>query len=188
MLSHGSIDSITLYDGLFSGVTTNYIDIEMSNKHSTDKINLYSVDGLSCVNKCNFFSTENLVFNFQSIIDSKIISQVKQKGVYTLKDSIWGLGVVTGNNKEKLLFEKTATSEPIYTGKEILPYTLKKPIKYIEYNRDNFQQVAKEEIYRANEKLEMAPDKYLIGIPEMPSNNIRNGSKGLKKTLDIMRK
>lgn len=48
--------------------------------------------------------------------------------------------------------------------------------------------MADEQIYRANEKLLMAPDKYLINIPEMPSDDIKNGSKGLKKTLEIMRK
>ena len=45
------------------------------------------------------------------------------------------------------------TSGDIYTGKEISPYVLKEPVKYIEYNRSEFQQVAKEEIYRADEKL-----------------------------------
>ena len=153
MLFNGTISSITLYDDMFSGVTTKYIDVEMFNKKSNDEINVYSSSGVSCINKNNFFNTENLVFNFQNDIDSNIISKVKQKGVYTLKESIWALGIVTGNNKEKLLPEKSNTSEPIYTGKEIAPYTLKPPIKHIEYIRSNFQQVAKDEIYRAKEKL-----------------------------------
>lgn len=154
MLKNGSIESITLYDDLFSGVTTKYIDIQMTNQESTDDIKLYSKKGLiKNVNKNSFYSTENLVFNFQNDIDLDILSQVKGKGIYSLKDSIWALGIVTGNNKEKLSTEKTEASEPIYTGKEILPYVLKKPTKYIVYERANFQQVAKDEIYRAEEKL-----------------------------------
>lgn len=153
MLSHGSIDSITLYNGMFSGVTTKYIDIEASKNIPTEKINIYSADSLFYIDRKNFYNTENLVFSFQGNIDSEIINQVKQKGEYTLENSIWALGVVTGNNKEKLLIESSKTSEAIYTGKEILPYVLKNPVKYIEYNRCDFQQVAKEEIYRADEKL-----------------------------------
>ncbi len=153
MLSHGSINSITLYNGMFSGVTTKYVDIEVSNNKPAEKINIYSAESLFCVDRNNFYNTKNFVFSFQNAVDSEIINQVKQKGKYTLKDSVWALGVVTGNNTEKLLSEKSETSEPIYTGKEIKPYVLKKPLKYIEYNRNDFQQVAKEEIYRADEKL-----------------------------------
>ena len=43
--------------------------------------------------------------------------------------------------------------EKIYTGKEIQPYRLKEVQNYIFYDRANLQQVAKEEIYRAPEKL-----------------------------------
>lgn len=43
--------------------------------------------------------------------------------------------------------------EKIYTGKEIQPYSLKPAKNYIYYTRNELQQVAKEEIYRASEKL-----------------------------------
>jgi hypothetical protein len=43
--------------------------------------------------------------------------------------------------------------EKIYTGKEIQPYRLKPAKNYILYDRNTLQQVAKEEIYRAPEKL-----------------------------------
>lgn len=153
MLTHGNIDSITLYDGMFSGVTTKYIDIQVSKNEPSHKINVYSTKSLFCVDRNNFYNTENLVFNFQSDIDSEIVNLVKQQGEHTLKESLWALGIVTGNNREKLLNESTETSEAIYTGKEIMPYLLKKPTKYIEYNRHSFQQVAREDIYRAEEKL-----------------------------------
>ena len=153
MLTHGNINSITLYDDMFSEVATRYVDIEVFNKNSIDEINVYSSKGVFYVNKNNFYNTENLVFNFQNAMDSKIIAQVKQMGVYTLKDSVWALGIVTGDNKEKLLSESSEITEPIYTGKEVLQYNLKPPTKHIVYNRKDFQQVAKDEIYRANEKL-----------------------------------
>ena len=43
--------------------------------------------------------------------------------------------------------------EPIYTGKDIAKYSLKKASRYIKYNRADFQQCAKDEFYRAKEKL-----------------------------------
>ncbi len=154
MLTHGTIASITLYDGMFSGVATRYVDIEVINKFTDyGTVNIYSSTGITCVNLQNFYNTENLVFNFSNSIDAEIISLVKRKGVYSLKDSIWALGIVTGDNKGKLLSKATTETEPIYTGKEISAYCLKEPKKFIVYKRDNFQQVAKEEYYRADEKL-----------------------------------
>lgn len=153
ILTHGNLSSITLYDSMFSGVTTKYIDIELLNKKSSDTINIYSSKGLSCLKKEIFYNTKNIVFSFQSDKDLEIINKVKQKGVHYLNNSVWALGIVTGNNKETLLANPTETSEPIYTGKEIEPYLLRKPTKYIEYDRSKYQQVAKEEFYRAKEKL-----------------------------------
>lgn len=153
MLAHGNIESITLYDEMFSSVTTHFVDIELSNRQQCDFVNIYTPKKLFCVDKKSFYATDNLVFNFHRDVDSQIISQVKNVGKYTLKNSIWALGIVTGDNKNKLLNKPTLTSEPIYTGKEIMPYYLKPPLNHIEYLRNNFQQVAKEEYYRATEKL-----------------------------------
>ena len=78
---------------------------------------------------------------------------MKQVSRYNLSESIWALGIVTGNNKEKLFSMQESDMEPIFTGKEISKYCLKPPQKYIRYDRSQFQQVAKDEIYRADEKL-----------------------------------
>lgn len=153
MLSNGSINCITLYSGVFSGVTTHYVDIEVYNTEDNRLISVYTPEKVFVVDRKNFFKTENLVFNFQNNFDAEIINKVNCCKKYTLKDSIWALGIVTGDNKNKLLKTPIDGSEHIYTGKEILPYRLAVPKNYIIYNRINFQQVAKEEFYRADEKL-----------------------------------
>lgn len=153
ILNNGTINSITLYNGMFSGVTTHYVDIEVYNLKDNRLINVYTPEKLFVIDKQSFYSTENLVFNFQNDIDTEIIRKVDNNKRYTLKDSIWALGVVTGDNKNKLFKTHIKGSEHIYTGKEILPYRLSIPRNYIIYNRKNFQQVAKEEYYRATEKL-----------------------------------
>jgi len=48
--------------------------------------------------------------------------------------------------------------------------------------------MADEQIYRANERLIFAPDEYLKDIPEITTIDKKNGSKGLIKTLNTLRR
>jgi hypothetical protein len=63
------------------------------------------------------------------------------------------LGIITGNNAKVLKDRPRQGLEPIFTGKDIAPYGLKKASHYIKYNRADFQQCAKDAYYRAKEKL-----------------------------------
>ncbi len=77
------------------------------------------------------------------------------EGVTYLKDQAdWALGIVTGDNASKLREEKFKRSEPILKGINIDRYRINhKNINYIEFVPEEFQQVAREEFYRAPEKL-----------------------------------
>ncbi len=144
---------VTLYDDVFSGVTTKYVDIECGKGAAKDSFTV-SVNGRNrTVEIETVYETENLVFNLLSDDDIAIVRVVKDKGVFSLRNSIWALGVVTGDNKGKLFSEYHTGMEQIYTGKDIQPYTLRPAQNYIVYDRTSLQQVAKEEIYRAPEKL-----------------------------------
>ena len=71
-----------------------------------------------------------------------------------MEDSIWALGIVTGDNKNKIKTHKLGSDyEVIYTGKDVGKYTLAIPTKYIKYDRSQLQQCAKDDIYRCQEKL-----------------------------------
>ena len=175
MLENTDIQSITLYDGAFSGVQTKYFDIQcarhfdrsaaewrnhrlkIDSVHSNGGDVSTSLDmtmGASCsISKHCFYLTNNLNFNLLSDSDLQKVQKILSKGKYTLKDSIWGLGIVTGDNKKHLKTKQGKGFEPIYTGKEIEAYTLKAPKYFIKYKRADYQQVAKDEIYRADEKL-----------------------------------
>ena len=145
--------SITIYDDMFSGVTTKYVDIECCSVADKKHFTVYTGNQKRTVNTSTVYETENLIFNLLSEDDLAIIKIFKNKGCHSLKNSIWALGIVTGDNKGKLSTEYISGMEKIYTGKEIQPYILKAAKNYIFYNRNNLQQVAKEEIYRAPEKL-----------------------------------
>ena len=158
LLENTDIQSITLYNGSFSGVQTRYIDIECGRRNSRDAArHIPTFDfGSSKVNDVSlksFHLTNNLNFNLLSDSDLEKVKKILAKKKYTLKDSIWALGVITGDNKNKVKTKRGRGMEPIYTGKEIEAYTLKQPKKFIKYKRTDYQQVAKDEIYRADEKL-----------------------------------
>ena len=68
-------------------------------------------------------------------------------------NSRWGLGIVTGNNQTCLKTEQTDELEPIYTGKEIQPYRLSAPKRFIRFTPQNFQQCAPEVLFRTSPKL-----------------------------------
>jgi len=153
ILTHCNIESFTIYDNDFTGVTTKYVEICCSNSKINPIIPVIRNKSVTHIDRESFFETENLVFNFLDSKDREILSAVKAYGRYDLSNSIWALGIVTGDNKNKLSNIPTDGTEPIYTGKEICAYSLKESNCFIKYNRQDFQQVAKEEFYRAPEKL-----------------------------------
>lgn len=144
---------ITSYDDSFAGVTTKYVDIECGKGANKDKFEVCTHGQVKTVDMKTIYETDNMVFNLLSDDDISIVRIVKDKGQYSLKNSTWALGVVTGDNKTKLSSVYRDGMEKIYTGKEIQPYVLRPAKYFIMYNRDDLQQVAKEEIYRAPEKL-----------------------------------
>lgn len=153
MLDKAGLVSISIYDDMFSGVATKYVDIECGKNANKDTFNVFINGKKRTVDVKAVYETENLIFNLLTQNDLTIVRAIKEKGRYSLKDSVWALGVVTGDNKRKLFSEQRDGMERIYTGKEIRPYLLLPAKNYILYDRDNLQQVAKEEIYRAPEKL-----------------------------------
>ena len=174
LLDNTDIKSITKYPGTFSGVQTKYIDVQctchfdrsgtessVAEKSSFNEIIVKdfstSLEMTTCmsryISKQCFYLTKNLNFNLLSDSDLEKVQKILAKGKYSLKNSIWALGVITGDNKNKVKNRQGRGMEPIYTGKEIESYALKRPRKFIKYERDDFQQVAKDEIYRADEKL-----------------------------------
>lgn len=153
ILNNCCLNSVTVYDNSFSGVFTGFVDIECQKKVKSDKVRIYKDKSYFDIDISVFSKSENNVFSFLNTTDMEIITLCQHVGKYNLDKSIWALGVVTGDNKGKLQKVATPELEAIYTGKEIVPYSLMEPNNYIFYDRTKFQQVAKEEYYRAPEKL-----------------------------------
>jgi len=87
--------------------------------------------------------------------NSQLFEGVLKNNPYiTLKNkAVFGMGLVTGNNAGfiKELNEKKGLEqgwEPIYRGKNILPYYLSDTSQVIQFKKELFQQAAAEEYYR----------------------------------------
>lgn len=150
------IDSITLYPSSFSGVLTKFISIKVKNEN-LDGYEFYIEDlgtGEKYFNSSKeVLNTTNFVISKLSDVDKEILNKIFDSQYNTLDESIWALGIVTGDNNGKLKKAEGEKLEPIYTGKEISEYRLMPVKNYIEYNREAFQQAAPDRIYRADEKL-----------------------------------
>lgn len=153
ILDNGALQSITHYASIFSGVTTEFISIEHKKAPPNTECEIIQQDRIIKTPIIAFSQTNNLTFNAYTKQDIAILQKIKNIGKYSLDKSIWALGIVTGNNSTLLYTEPHSKSEPIYTGKDIMPYRLQQAKKHIIYNRNALQQVARDEYYRASEKL-----------------------------------
>lgn len=105
------------------------------------------------INQSYFKDNVNYNFSLISEDEAKILKKIFSTKHYTLNNSTFALGIVTGNNKKHIKNSPHENFEKIYTGKDIEKYFLQEPQHYINYDRTKYQQVAKEDFYRAPDKL-----------------------------------
>lgn len=148
------IEEIRYYPNVFSGVTTEFVNIVATmSKNTGSSIKVTRSDSSFAISQNKLGLDKFCTFRCLRNIDERILSTVASKCNQTLRDSTWALGVVTGDNKRKLLDKMAEGLEPIFTGKEVTRYKLKPPQKFLKFEPSNLQQVAKIEYYRHPEKL-----------------------------------
>lgn len=155
ILSSTTIHQIDLYKNRFDGVFTDYFSIKISpqkvqkqtyivtNERGKSHITLSEAD-------C---ATGNILIETFNKLDNSIIKKMESLCNDKLSHSIWALGIVTGDNKNKVKKEMSEGLEPVYLGKHVDPFKLQDDSSYILFDPENFQQCAKEEYFRAPEKL-----------------------------------
>ena len=152
ILHQTSIHQINLFKGRFDGVFTDFFSIKLLPCPVTH--HYYKVGNNTQIS-LPVTSNEQTDIPLSNVhpLEMSIKNKVLQKANDTLAHSQWALGIVTGNNKKMLLDKPKKGAEPIVTGKEISPYAIRAERKFIVFTPDRFQQCAKEEYYRAPEKL-----------------------------------
>jgi SAM-dependent methyltransferase len=151
ILKHTNLKRIKKYSKKFAGVMSDVYMIELNHKKSKNVI--FEDGSETLIPKTIFANLKNQIFVNLNKNDIGIIEKVELLQGSDLSHSVFGLGVVTGDNKTKLFQTQSDSMEPIYTGKEVEKYKLLPPRNYLVFDRSNLQQVAPDEIYRAPIKL-----------------------------------
>jgi len=151
ILKNTNLKRIKRYSKRFTGVMSDVYMIELNHKR-TERV-VFEDGGETLIPKSIFAKLKNSIFVNLNIADIGIIEKVERLQDSDFSQSIFGLGVVTGDNKTKLFPTQLDGMEAIYTGKEVEKYRLLPPRNYILFVRSNLQQVAPDEIYRAPVKL-----------------------------------
>ena len=149
------IEAIKCYRERFKGVFTDFISLKVSKK-SIDGRQSYVVYGANNEVSRKEFVPGNDDFCAIPMLNDReeaILNKAERMRHDDLSHSRWALGIITGNNARVLKERMRQGLEPIFTGKDISKYGLKKASRYIKYNRADFQQCAQDELYRAKEKL-----------------------------------
>ena len=153
MLNNCCLRKIEYIPGSFTGVMTGCVNINISKAPAASVFTMIRDGQSNRVKISDTASRTGDVFCYKNCLDENLIEKINQQKKYDLSGSIFALGIVTGNNAGKLFETPQPGSEPIYTGKEEQRYKLLNCRKYLFYDRTQFQQVAKDEYYRAGEKL-----------------------------------
>jgi len=149
------IETIKCYRERFKGVFTDFISLKVSKK-PIDGQQSYVVYGANNeVSHKEFVPSDDdfCAIPMLNDCDEAILGRAERMRHDDLSHSQWALGIITGNNARVLKERMRQGLEPIFTGKDISKYGLKKASRYVKYNRADFQQCAQDELYRAKEKL-----------------------------------
>lgn len=155
ILANSTILRIDLYSERFDGVFTDYFSIKLSANQTDSQRYVVSAGGetrnveLSRADKASGMIRLEQLTN----IDDSIIGKLEARRHDDLKHSQWALGIVTGDNRNKVKREMSVGLEPVYAGKQVMPFNLQDESSYVLFDPKSFQQCAKEEYFRASEKL-----------------------------------
>ncbi len=141
----------------FSGVFTPVVRLDLKNEiPNNNMLELHDENKLvTRVGQNRFLYNTDYIFDTR--VDDTVealIQKIYAKPHLTLQGhSEWALGIVTGDNTKYLLEQPTPTAEAIYRGMDISPFYLTAAKTFIEFTPSQFQQVAPERFFRADEKL-----------------------------------
>ena len=152
ILDYTNLRKIKRYSKKFDGVMSDVYMIELDSNEHQKKV-VFENGEITLVPKKVYKNFQNHIFVQLTKQDISILEKVNRLKRHDLSESVFALGVVTGDNKTKLLSKKEAGAKHIYTGKEVEKYRLLDPTSYLIFDRSNLQQVAPDEIYSASEKL-----------------------------------
>lgn len=129
------------------------------------------------IHRANIVAPYYIVSATSSNHDEEILIKLFSSEHSTLLNKAdFALGIVTGNNKKHILKEKINRSEPIFRGKDIVPYKYLEPEYFIEFQPDIYQQVAPLKYYRTKKIVYRFISDKLICVLDSKNNLILNSA------------
>ncbi|MDO4570474.1 MAG: N-6 DNA methylase [Planctomycetia bacterium] len=164
LLETTHIHAITLLDQRFSNVQTSCLILEYTphqaretaakiERERAEEIRINTLRKSFFVERNDFYQPPDYIFRLSDRADRDLLRRVFERAPLTLSESLWALGIVTGDNRNKLFPDARPGAEPILTGKDIQLYRTAPPTRYIHFDRAQLQQTADDSFYRAPEKL-----------------------------------
>jgi hypothetical protein len=157
ILNTSRIVRITKLGRPFSGVFTEVIRMDIKNGTAPSDWFLSVIDGNEIyeVPQRRFSENDHCAFDV-GVTENEdcLIRKLYSVRHCTLAGNAeWALGIVTGDNNRFISKSPGTEVEPVYRGSDILQYGFKDPATFIRFAPSEYQQVAKESLYRAKEKL-----------------------------------
>ncbi len=147
-------EKIELFGNAFKGVMSKAIRVFISQSSETEKDLVLADIKKNTVNLLNQHLIKGPDFTIPfmtSSIDILIVKKINnKKSVFLKNNAIFALGIVTGNNDKHLKKAGEVNCEPIYRGQDIRKFIFSEPQLFIDFQSEDFQQIAPIKYYREN--------------------------------------
>lgn len=170
---------IKLLGNAFKGVLSEAILLRLKKHNNINQIiEVEDKNGKRySIKKVNIVAPDYIIAATSSNIDEEILNKLFNSEHSTLLGSAdFALGIVTGNNKEHILDKRTNKAEPIYRGKDIIPYKYLEPECFIEFRPDIYQQVAPLKYYRTKKIVYRFISDKLVCVLDFNNNLVLNSA------------
>lgn len=151
----GSITKIKikLLGNAFKGVLSEAILLMLEKSNNSNVVQEIEVEDKNgkcyALKRSSIIEPDYIIAATSSNIDDELLNRIFSSEHSTLLgDADFALGIVTGNNNKHILSISTNKSEPIFRGKDILPYRYSDPECFIEFRPEIYQQVAPLKYFR----------------------------------------
>ncbi|MBI3888933.1 repressor LexA [Candidatus Nomurabacteria bacterium] len=164
LLSNGEIKLLAISGDIFKKVYAPSLVLVFEKSKNINKNNKILIqEGVfngkvreSEISQSLFENTPDNIFNIHSSdLSTKIIQQIDMGDKKYLKNNtLFVLGIVTGNNNKHLLPKRLSKKhEPIIVGKDLRKFKIDFSGKHFLYDKNTLQQVAPRSYYESSEKL-----------------------------------
>ncbi|MDA3809056.1 MAG: N-6 DNA methylase [Spirochaetaceae bacterium] len=139
----------------FHRVQTEVIRMDLMLKKKKSLSTVFRENKIYSVDSKRFISNYHTLFDFNcNEKDYKIIEKMYAGNYQTLKqNTLWILGIVSGNNKKFISEINQKDFLPVICGLDLTAFQIKKPNHYINFDREVLQQSAPGEYYGKSPKI-----------------------------------